>query len=116
MVKDFQAASPDEIALVKFAESLGMILEEREEHCVKIRDTNGHVQEFEILENFPFSSDTKRMGIVVRNKETSQLMFYLKGAEVVLERKVRPDQRVALTEACEQLAQDGLRTLVISQK
>jgi len=43
-------------------------------------------------------------------------MFYLKGAEVVMEKKVRPDQRVALTEACEQLANDGLRTLVISQK
>lgn len=33
-----------------------------------------------------------------------------------MERKVRPDQRVSLTEACEQLAQDGLRTLVICQK
>ena len=43
-------------------------------------------------------------------------MFYLKGAEVVMEKKVRPDQRVSLTESCEQLAQDGLRTLVISQK
>ena len=56
---------------MKFAESLGMILEEREENFVKIRDTNGHVQESEILENFPFSSETKRMGIVVRNKETA---------------------------------------------
>lgn len=33
-----------------------------------------------------------------------------------MEKKVRPDQRVSLTEACEQLAQDGLRTLVICQK
>ena len=115
-VKEFQASSPDEIALVKFAESLGMILEEREELFVKIRDTNGHAHEYQILENFPFSSETKRMGIVVRNKETGQIMFYLKGAEVVMEKKVRPDQRVSLTEACEQLAQDGLRTLVISQK
>ena len=71
MVKEFQAASPDEIALVKFAENLGMILEEREENFVKIRDTNGHVQEFEILENFPFSSETKRMGIVIRNKSNA---------------------------------------------
>jgi phospholipid-translocating ATPase len=43
-------------------------------------------------------------------------MFYLKGAETVMEKKVRPDQRASLTESCEQLAQDGLRTLVISQK
>lgn len=33
-----------------------------------------------------------------------------------MEKKVRPDQRVSLVESCEQLAQDGLRTLVISQK
>ena len=66
------------------------------------------------MQNFPFSSDTKRMGIIVKSKETEQIMFYLKGAEVVMEKKIRPDQRVSLTEACEQLAQDGLRTLVIS--
>ena len=66
------------------------------------------------MQNFPFSSDSKRMGIIVKSKETEQIMFYLKGAEVVMEKKIRPDQRVSLTEACEQLAQDGLRTLVIS--
>lgn len=71
---------------------------------------------YEILENFPFSSETKRMGIIVKNQNDGKIMFYLKGAEVVMERKVRPDQRVSLTEACEQLAQDGLRTLVICQK
>ena len=71
---------------------------------------------YEILENFPFSSETKRMGIIVKNQTDNKIMFYLKGAEVVMERKVRPDQRVSLTEACEQLAQDGLRTLVICQK
>jgi phospholipid-translocating ATPase len=54
------------------------------------------------------------MGIIVKNNKTGELWFYVKGAEVVMERKVRPEQRVALTEACEQLAQDGLRTLVIS--
>ena len=115
-VKDFQASSPDEIALVKFAESLGVDLVERDETYIKISDINGNAQEYQILENFPFSSETKRMGIIVRNKDGGQIMLYLKGAEVVLEKKVRPDQRVSLTEACEQLAQDGLRTLVISQR
>jgi phospholipid-translocating ATPase len=56
------------------------------------------------------------MGIIVRNKETGKIIFYLKGAETVMVQKVRPDQRVSLNESCEQLAQDGLRTLVISQK
>jgi magnesium-transporting ATPase (P-type) len=41
-------------------------------------------------------------------------MFYLKGAETVMERKVRPNQRASLVESCESLAMDGLRTLVVS--
>lgn len=112
--KEFQASSPDEIALVQFAESLDMILLERDDAVIRIQDANGHEQQFEILENFPFSSETKRMGIIVRSTETGTIMFYLKGAEVVMEKKVRPEQRISLTESCEQLAQDGLRTLVIS--
>jgi phospholipid-translocating ATPase len=116
----FQASSPDEIALVKFAEQMGMRLENREELFVEIKDVNSKDEDksmkYEILKNFPFSSETKRMGIIVKNQKDDKIMFYLKGAEVVMERKVRPDQRVSLTEACEQLAQDGLRTLVICQK
>ena len=91
-----------------------MTLEEREDNFIKIKDADGFVQEYEILENFPFSSETKRMGIIVRNKDTGALTFYLKGAEVVMEKKMRPEQRSSLIESCEQLAQDGLRTLVIS--
>jgi phospholipid-translocating ATPase len=40
----------------------------------------------------------------------------LKGAETVMKHKVRPNQRVTIDEACENLALEGLRTLVISQK
>jgi hypothetical protein len=31
------------------------------------------------------------MGIIVKNKETNALMFYVKGAETVMEKIVRPD-------------------------
>jgi phospholipid-translocating ATPase len=114
--KEFQAASPDEIALVKYAEEMGMVLLQREEKFIQIEDSNGHQHTYDILENFPFSSDTKRMGIILKNRQTKQIMFYLKGAETVMEIKTRPNQRDSLRENCEQLAQDGLRTLVITQK
>lgn len=87
--------------MVKFAESLGIRLESREEHSIRIRDLNGRLMEYEILECFPFSSDTKRMGIIVRARESDKIMFFLKGAEVVMEKKIRPDQRVSHNEACE---------------
>jgi phospholipid-translocating ATPase len=54
------------------------------------------------------------MGIVLRHLSTSKLIFYLKGAETVMKNKVRPSQRVTIDEACENLAMEGLRTLVIS--
>lgn len=69
-----------------------------------------------MLANFPFSSDTKRMGIILRHSDTSTIVFYLKGAEVVMKHKVRAPNRATVDEACENLAIEGLRTLVISQK
>lgn len=65
--REFQASSPDEVALVKFAEELGMKLLEREESKVVIQDTEFKRMEYDIIANFPFSSDTKRMGIILRD-------------------------------------------------
>ena len=44
------------------------------------------------------------------------ILFYCKGAEVVMKDKVKPQQRSYLLEKCETLAMEGLRTLVIGQK
>jgi phospholipid-translocating ATPase len=93
-----------------------MTLEEREENLIKIKDSGGIEHTYDILQHFPFSSETKRMGIILKEQETDQIMFYVKGAEVVMESKISPEQRVSMIESCEQLASDGLRTLVISQK
>jgi phospholipid-translocating ATPase len=78
------------VALVKFADSLGMSLLEREELQMKIKNAAGQEEEYEILANFPFSSETKRMGIILKHLESGKIIFYLKGAETVMESKVRP--------------------------
>ena len=69
-----------------------------------IQNTAGVIEEYHVLANFPFSSDTKRMGIVLKHVQTSRLIFYLKGAETVMKEKVKPNQRVTIDEACENLA------------
>lgn len=115
-VKEFQASSPDEVALVKFADYMGMRLIERDQQIIKIMNTTDTEESFQVIANFPFSSDTKRMGIITRHIQTNQIIFYLKGAEVVMKDKVKPNQRVVVDEACENLALEGLRTLVISAK
>ena len=115
-VKVYQASSPDEVALVKFAESLNMILKERNQEEIKIEDPAGMEENFQILAMFPFSSETKRMGILVRHQNTGRLIFYLKGADSIMQNKVKKVYKPVVQDECEGLAREGLRTLVIAQK
>ena len=75
---------------MRFADSLGVKLIERDQNLIQIANTTGTLENYEVLANFPFSSETKRMGIVLKNKETNRIMFYLKGAETVMKPTVRP--------------------------
>lgn len=36
------------------------------------------------MNNFPFSSDTKRMGIILYIEEVERYIFYLKGADTIM--------------------------------
>ena len=112
----YQASSPDEIALVKFAEKLDMKLIHRTDKEIKIKTISGKTEEFTILANFPFSSDTKRMGIILQNKKYGHIIFYLKGAENVMMNFVKKEYVGYIKENTENLAVKGLRTLVLTQK
>ena len=112
----YQASSPDEIALVKFAETLKMVLTHRTDKTIKLKDAADNDEEFDILANFPFSSDTKRMGIILKNKKYGHIIFYLKGAENVMTKFVKKEYIGFIKENAENLAIKGLRTLVLTQK
>ena len=112
----YQASSPDEVALVKFAVTLNMKLIERTDKKITILDAKNQREEFEVLANFPFSSDTKRMGIILRNKKYDHIIFYLKGAENIMMKFVKEEFIQTISEHAENLAAKGLRTLVLSQK
>eukprot|EP01006_Ploeotia_vitrea_P034800 TRINITY_DN65800_c6_g3_i1.p1 TRINITY_DN65800_c6_g3~~TRINITY_DN65800_c6_g3_i1.p1 ORF type:complete len:1115 (-),score=98.08 TRINITY_DN65800_c6_g3_i1:221-3409(-) len=111
---EYQASSPDEVALVKFTEEVGLTLIERDVAEMKLRWPSGRKQPFEILQIFPFTSETKRMGIIVRNVETGLITFYTKGADVVMQQIVKASNW--LEEECTNLAREGLRTLVFGMK
>ena len=112
----YQASSPDEVALVKFAETLNMKLNFRTDKEIKFINANENEESYEILANFPFSSDTKRMGILLRNKKYNHIIFYLKGAENVILKYVKEEYKGYIKENAENLADKGLRTLVLTQK
>lgn len=74
----------------------------------------GEEEHYQILANFPFSSDSKRMGIVLQ--QDSKIIFLLKGADVIMKNKVPEVQRGFLLDECEDLSNEGLRTLCFAYK
>ncbi|KAK6616842.1 ATP synthase subunit 9 [Polyplax serrata] len=110
----YQAASPDEIALVKWTEQMGLTLVKRDLISMRLKTPFNTFLTFTILKIFPFTSETKRMGIIVRNEDTQEITFYLKGADVVMTSIVQYNDW--LNEECGNLAREGLRTLVVAKK
>lgn len=69
---------------------MNMYLLERDRTQIQIKNADHQYENYEVLANFPFSSETKKMSILVRQKETGRFIYYVKGAEVAMETKVKP--------------------------
>ncbi|GEM11564.1 phospholipid-translocating ATPase [Rhodotorula toruloides] len=110
----YQASSPDEVAIVRFTESIGLTLSARDRTSITLRTAAGASLSYDVLEIFPFTSESKRMGIVVRERHTGEIVFYQKGADVVMARIVAYNDW--LEEECGNMAREGLRTLVMARK
>lgn len=81
-----------------------------------LMNPTGEIETYEIKMIFPFTSESKRMGIIVQNLQSKRIIFYLKGAENIMKHKVKPQQRATISEKCDLLSIEGLRTLVITQR
>uniref|UniRef100_A0A8C2MAM8 Phospholipid-transporting ATPase n=1 Tax=Cricetulus griseus TaxID=10029 RepID=A0A8C2MAM8_CRIGR len=64
--RTYQASSPDEVALVRWTESVGLTLVSRDLASMQLKTPSGQVLTYCILQMFPFTSESKRMGIIVR--------------------------------------------------
>lgn len=155
----YQASSPDEIALVKWTEQVGLALIARDltsmtlqlksprtirksttesgsintvvtnistgsktdlnspsssGSTTSLNSLNDTTMKYQILQMFPFTSESKRMGIIVRDNSTGEITFYLKGADVVMTTIVQYNDW--LNEVSGNMAREGLRTLVVAKK
>lgn len=126
-VTSYQASSPDEIAIVKWTEAVGLRLIHRDRKGMLLQsvDTGRSVVRVRILEIFPFTSEGKRMGIIVQfldgsetssasNLEAGEIWFYQKGADTVMTSIVAANDW--LDEETANMAREGLRTLVVGRK
>lgn len=127
----YQASSPDEIAIVRWTESVGLRLIHRDRKSIALQSvaTGKVVVRVKILEVFPFTSEGKRMGIVIQfqsaqkqeldlleDDDTSRgdIWFFQKGADTVMSTIVGANDW--LEEECGNMAREGLRTLVVGRK
>jgi phospholipid-translocating ATPase len=69
---------------------------------------------YQILQIFPFTSESKRMGIIVQDVVSGEITFYLKGADVVMASIVQYNDW--LSEESGNMGREGLRTLVVAKK
>lgn len=91
---DYQAASPDELALVAAARDMGYLVIDRQQDSITIRtypagfNEPPQDQKYEILDVIEFSSARKRMSIIVR-LPNQQIVILCKGADNVIIERLR---------------------------
>nr|XP_033802256.1 phospholipid-transporting ATPase IA isoform X4 [Geotrypetes seraphini] len=107
----YQAASPDEGALVRAAKQLQFVFTGRTPDSVII-ESLGQEEKYELLNVLEFTSNRKRMSVIVRNA-AGKLRLYCKGADTVIyERLAESSKYKEITlKHLEQFATEGLRTL-----
>ncbi|KRG04767.1 probable phospholipid-transporting ATPase IA isoform X3 [Drosophila mojavensis] len=111
----YHAASPDERALVDGARRFGYIFDTRTPEYVEI-NALGKRMRFEVLNVLEFTSQRKRMSVIVRTPE-GKIKLFTKGADSVIYERLSPrDQayREATLQHLEEFASEGLRTLCLA--
>ncbi|KAM3401837.1 hypothetical protein ACQJBY_006061 [Aegilops geniculata] len=120
----YQAASPDEAALVAAAKNFGFFFYRRTPTTVMIRESHvdrmGSMQDvaYEILNVLEFNSTRKRQSVVCRFPN-GKLVLYCKGADnVIYERLADGNYDIKKTsrEHLEQFGSAGLRTLCLAYR
>jgi phospholipid-transporting ATPase len=112
----YQAASPDEGALVEGAVLMGYQFTARRPKSVQIT-VRGEVFEYELLAVCEFNSTRKRMSTIFRCPD-GKIRCYCKGADTVIMERLSPENPhvEATLQHLEEYASEGLRTLCLAMR
>ncbi|XP_073710482.1 phospholipid-transporting ATPase IA isoform X6 [Misgurnus anguillicaudatus] len=107
----YQAASPDEGALVRAAQNLGFVFSGRTPDSV-IVESLGWEEKYELLHVLEFTSARKRMSVIMRTP-SGKIRLYCKGADTAIYERLADSSRYKdiTLKHLEQFATEGLRTL-----
>ncbi|XP_078431186.1 aminophospholipid ATPase 2 [Wolffia australiana] len=110
----YKAQSQDEDALVTAAAHLNVIFLNRTGNILDVIFNNVIVQ-YELLDTLEFTSDRKRMSVVVRDSQSGKIFLLTKGADESILPVAGPAQQIRIfSDAVEHYAQSGLRTLCLA--
>uniref|UniRef100_A0AAY4DEU7 Phospholipid-transporting ATPase n=1 Tax=Denticeps clupeoides TaxID=299321 RepID=A0AAY4DEU7_9TELE len=87
----YQAASPDEGALVRAARNLGFVFSGRTPDSV-IMESLGDEEKYELLNVLEFTSSRKRMSVIMRTP-SGRIRLYCKGADTVIYERLAESSR-----------------------
>lgn len=119
----YQAASPDEQALVKAAQELGYMMIDRQNSSITIKvtppdnESDPSFETYQILNVIEFTSSRKRMSVIVRMPD-DRICIFSKGADstiaqllrlsgLAIEKAIMVERRVSMRQSLE--AQQALR-------
>ncbi|OVA11949.1 Cation-transporting P-type ATPase [Macleaya cordata] len=120
----YQAASPDEAALVTASKNFGFFFYRRTPTTIMVRESHvekmGNIQDvpYEILNVLEFNSTRKRQSVICRYPD-GRLVLYCKGADTVIYERLADgnnDIRNTTREHLEQFGSAGLRTLCLAYR
>ena len=93
----YNASSPDELALVNGARHLGFAFDNRDDDGNMVCKTWDGERKFKLLNVIEFDSTRKRMSVIVRNNENNKIMVICKGADSIIEKRLKPNQETLET-------------------
>ncbi|XP_077572622.1 phospholipid-transporting ATPase IC [Stigmatopora nigra] len=110
----YQSSSPDEEALVGAARELGWVFLSRTRDVIDVSEM-GVKRHYKLLALLDFTSQRRRMSVLVREPEGG-LKLYCKGADIVILERLQRDcpHQESTEQALELFSQSCLRTLCIA--
>ena len=117
--EQMQASSPDELALVEGAASIGVKFSKKTTEYIEIEVLGSGTERYEVLMEFPFDSTRKRMSLIVKDCTQGRYLLMTKGADSIIlprcsENSLQPQELSVVHKHLHYFACQGYRTLVIA--
>jgi len=114
---NYQAQSPDELALIQAAKLNGFVFKSRKNEGIRVVE-QGEERLFPLLNLLEFTSERARSSVIVRLPE-GKIMLYSKGADSKIFRTLSSDKSTEILrrktlKQIDRFSSQGLRTLVVA--